>query len=163
MPSVSNSAIIPLMPAAIALLALSLFSPGSAQAQGDTLADFTPTLSDSFKQLMRDASVEEGEEIFMRKCSSCHDHEKDGGHGKGPHLWNVIGRKAGSAPGFDYSDAMKNIGHSWSLATINYYLTRTDRAVPGRAMDFRGIRRDKVRAKLLRFLMTINDNPPALP
>lgn len=150
-------------PAAIALLALSFSFTTPAQAKGDTLADFTPTLSDSFKQLMREASVEEGEDIFMRKCSSCHDHEKDGGHGKGPHLWNVIGRKAGSAPGFDYSDAMKNIGHTWNLATINYYLTRTDRAVPGRAMDFRGIRRDKVRARLLRFLMTINDNPPALP
>jgi cytochrome c len=163
MPSVNKHSITSLKPAAIALLAFSFFTASSVLAQGDTLADFTPTLSDSFKQLMRDASVEDGEEIFMRKCSSCHDHEKDGGHGKGPHLWNVLGRKAGSAPGFDYSDAMKNIGHTWNLATINYYLTRTDRAVPGRAMDFRGIRRDKVRAKLLRFLMTINDNPPALP
>jgi cytochrome c len=163
MPSVNKHSITSLKPAAIALLAFSLFTASPVLAQGDTLAYFTPTLSDSFKQLMRDARVEDGEEIFMRKCSSCHDHEKDGGHGKGPHLWNVLGRKAGSAPGFDYSDAMKNIGHTWNLATINYYLTRTDRAVPGRAMDFRGIRRDKVRAKLLRFLMTINDNPPALP
>ena len=144
-------------------LLLSALLSVPAYAAGDTLADFTPTLSDSFKQLMREASVAEGEEIYMRKCSSCHDHEQDGGHGKGPHLWNIIGRKAGSAPGFDYSDAMKNIGHTWNLATLNYYLTRTDRAVPGRTMEFRGIRRDKVRARLLRFMMTINDTPPALP
>ncbi len=152
-----------LLKPALCMMLLPAFLSMPAFAAGDTLADFTPTLSDSFKQLMREASVEEGEEIFMRKCSSCHDHEQDGGHGKGPHLWNVIGRKAGSAPGFDYSEAMKNIGHTWNLATLNYYLTRTDRAVPGRAMDFRGIRRDKVRAKLLRFLITINDTPPALP
>jgi len=139
-----------------------VITPG-VHTQGDTLADFTPQLSDAFKGLLRNASVEQGEEIFMRKCSSCHDHEKSGGHGKGSHLWNVMGRRAGSAPGFDYSEAMQKSGHRWNLATLNYYLTRTDRAVPGRAMNFRGIRRDKVRASLLVFLRTLNDNPPPLP
>ena len=132
-------------------------------AEDSSLASFQPTVSDKFITLMRDAKPEDGELDFMRKCSSCHDHEKDGGHGKGPHLWNVFGRKAGSAAGFDYSEAMKNIGHEWNLATLNYYLTNTEKAVPGRAMNFRGIRRDKVRARLLAFMRTLNDNPPPLP
>ncbi len=99
----------------------------------------------------------------MRKCSSCHAHEKEGGHGKGPHLWNVIGRKAGSTPDFEFSDAMRGSDHTWTLASLNYYLTHTERAVPGRIMNFRGIRRDKVRARLLAFMRTINDAPPPLP
>ncbi len=58
--------------------------------------------------LLNEADPEAGEMIFMRKCSSCHDHEKDGGHG---------------------------------FAILNYYLTRTDRAVPGLIMEFRGMRK----------------------
>lgn len=127
------------------------------------LSSYDPPLPESFVEALRKADPAEGEQIFMRKCSSCHDHEKDGGNGKGPHLWNVMGRKAGAYPGFEYSDAMRNSGHTWNYATLNYYLTRTERAVPGRIMDFRGIRREKVRAKLIAFLRTINDNPPPLP
>jgi cytochrome c len=74
-----------------------------------------------------------------------------------------MGRKAGSIAGFDFSKAMKNSGHTWTFATLNYYLTRTDRAVPGLAMEFRGLRRDKDRAALISFLRTLNDNPPNLP
>jgi len=135
-------------------------------AQGETLetlADFKPALSDKFIALLSEATAEQGEIIFMRKCSSCHDHEQAGGHGKGPHLWNLLGRKAGSIAGFDFSTAMSNSGHTWTLATVNYYLTNTEKAVPGRIMEFRGIRRDKVRARLLKYLIQFNDNPPLLP
>ncbi|MCG8427712.1 MAG: c-type cytochrome [Chromatiales bacterium] len=127
------------------------------------LSEHKPVLSDTFKTLLANADVAKGEMTFMRKCSSCHDQQQEGGHGKGPHLWNLFGRKAGSAMDFEYSDAMRSSGHTWDLATLNYYLTRTDAAVPGRSMNFRGIRRDKVRANLLAFLMQFNDNPPALP
>ena len=140
-----------------------LTPPLWAEGEDQSLAVYKPVLSEDFKKLLRETDPASGEQIFMRKCSSCHDHEKVGGHGKGPHLWNVIGRKAGSMPGFEYSDAMRNSGHIWTLATLNYYLTRTDRAVPGRIMEFRGIRRDKVRAKLLAFMRTMNDQPPPLP
>ncbi len=137
--------------------------PVSGAESDDSLSNFNPSLSDEFQTELRAADPSSGEMIFMRKCSSCHDHEKTGGHGKGPHLWNLMGRRAGSAPGFDFSEAMRNSGHTWDYATLNYYLTRTDRAVPGRSMDFRGIRRDTVRAKLLSFLRTLHDNPPPLP
>lgn len=142
---------------------LLLALPGQVIAEGKTLAEFEPQLNEKFKTLLSAATPDQGEIIFMRKCSSCHDHEKSGGHGKGPHLWNLFGRKAGSASGFDYSEAMKQSGHSWNLASLNYYLTNTEQAVPGRIMEFRGIRRDKVRARLLAFLRTLNDNIPPLP
>ncbi len=128
-----------------------------------SLANYTPLLSIEFKSLLNNADVIAGEEYFMRKCSSCHDAVKSETHGKGPNLWNVLGRKAGTAVGFDYSEAMRQSGHTWNYATLNYYLTRTKRAVPGRKMNFRGIRKDAYRAKLLLFLRSMNDNPPPLP
>lgn len=140
-----------------------LLSTAQAEDAGKSLAEFQPALTDEFKVLLSKADLGKGEMSFMRKCSSCHDHEKTGGHGKGPHLWNVMGRKAGSAAGFEYSAAMANSGHRWNWATLNYYLTNTEQAVPGRAMNFRGIRRDSARADLLMFLSTLNDAPQANP
>ena len=129
----------------------------------DSLAHYTPVLSAEFKALLNNADLAEGEEYFMRKCSSCHDAVKSDMHGKGPNLWNVFGRKAGTAVDFDYSEAMRHSGHIWDYATLNYYLTHTKRAVPGRKMNFRGIRKDAYRAKLLLFLRSMNDNHRPLP
>jgi len=140
-----------------------LFDAAQAGDTGKSLAEYQPELTEEFKALLAKADMGKGETSFMRKCSSCHDHEKNAGHGKGPHLWNVMGRKAGSAPGFEYSTAMAGSGHTWDWATLNYYLTNTERAVPGRAMNFRGIRRDSARADLLLFLGSLNDQPQPIP
>ena len=129
----------------------------------ESLAYYTPTLTKEFRQMLRNADIEAGAAYFDRKCSTCHDHEKGGIHNKGPLLWNVFGRKAGSVSDFEYSEAMKKSTHTWNFATLNYYLTRTDRAVPGRIMNFRGIRDDQTRANLLAYLRKFNDLPPALP
>ncbi|MCU7801119.1 MAG: c-type cytochrome [gamma proteobacterium symbiont of Lucinoma myriamae] len=150
----------------VVLFVLSVYSFNSQAVETDadkSLANYTPVLSADFKELLNSADLAAGEEFFMRKCSSCHDAVKSDIHGKGPNLWNVFGRKAGIAKGFEYSDAMRQSGHTWNYATLNYYLTRTDRAVPGRIMNFRGIRKDAYRAKLLLFLRSMNDNPPPLP
>lgn len=134
----------------------------AADATGP-LSQYQPLLSEAFKQQLREADLAAGEHTFMRKCSSCHDLKKQGGHGKGPHLWNLMGRKAGMVAGFEFSAAMRDSGHTWNINTLNYYLTNTERAVPGRLMDFRGIRRDAERANLIAFLRQFNDNPPDLP
>ncbi|MCW8906586.1 MAG: c-type cytochrome [Sedimenticola sp.] len=140
-----------------------VFGPTVAEERTDPLAQYRPILSESFKQLLREVDPASGERDFMRKCSSCHDQQRDGGHGKGPYLWNLMGRRAGSLPGFEYSDAMRNSGHTWDIAALNYYLADTEQAVPGRIMNFRGIRRDKVRARLIAYLLQFNDAPPPLP
>lgn len=132
-------------------------------AKQGALSSYKPTLTSEFKLMLNNADLAEGKEYFMRKCSSCHDEYNSDTHGKGPNLWNVFGRKAGTSAGFEYSEAMRQSGHTWNFATLNYYLTKTERAVPGRIMNFRGIRKDKYRAKLLLFLSSMNDNPPTLP
>ncbi|MCW8931202.1 MAG: c-type cytochrome [Gammaproteobacteria bacterium] len=128
----------------------------------ETLANYKPVITAEFKSMIEASDMADGKEYFMRKCSSCHDEYQSDTHGKGPNLWNVFGRKAGTAEGFEYSEAMRQSGHTWNYATLNYYLTRTERAVPGRIMNFKGIRKDKHRAKLLLFLSSMNDTPPEL-
>jgi cytochrome c len=135
----------------------------SSENSAEALSHFQPAISPELKELFTTADIEAGHNYFLRKCSSCHDDFKSDTHGKGPNLWNIMGRKAGSAAGFKYSDAMRQSGHTWNYATLNYYLTDTKRAVPGRIMNFKGIKKDKDRAKLLLFLRSMNDNPPSLP
>lgn len=47
-----------------------------------------------------------GEQVYTR-CFACHALEHDR---TGPRHCGLFGRKAGSVPGFDYSDAMKKSG-----------------------------------------------------
>ena len=147
----------------LALLVLPRLSLAAADAAQATLAVYQPEMSEEFILLLREADPATGEKVFMRKCSSCHDYLKEGGHGKGPHLWNLVPRTAGTIPGFEFSEAMQSSGHPWTLANLDYYLTRTDRAVPGLSMNFRGIRKDSTRADLIKFLWTLSDDPQALP
>lgn len=119
----------------------------------ESLKTFKPELTPKFKELLDNADVKKGEAYFERKCSSCHTVQEGGSHDLGPALWGWFGRRAGSSDGFEYSTAMRASGHRWDIANLNYYLTKTERAVPGRAMNFRGIRGDKRRAELIRYLL----------
>jgi len=146
----------------LAAAALVASGGGSAQEQsftGGYKAALTPELAARLKA----ADPAAGANFFERKCSQCHDGEKTGGHAKGPFLWNVFGRKAGSIAGFEFSEAMKKAGVTWDYATLDHYLANTERAVPGKAMNFPGIPDDALRAAVVMHLRTLNDKPPKLP
>lgn len=59
-----------------------------------------------------------GERQFMRKCSICHSLTRDGGRKAGPSLWGVFGRRAGTLPGYRYSDALLGSDIVWTAETI---------------------------------------------
>ncbi len=145
------------------LLAALLSAVGNAEVNSEPLGDYQPALSPAFKTLVEQADIDAGAKYFDRKCATCHDVAKDGIHNLGPKLWNVFGREAGSVTSFQYSEAMRQSGHTWDFATLNYYLTNTERAIPGRAMNFRGIKSDQKRAELLAYLRQFNDTVPAFP
>ncbi len=146
-----------------ATLALLASLAPAASADTGPLSTFTPPADPALYERIARADVEAGAKTFDRRCATCHDAEKTGKHSKGPLLWNVVGRKAGSSPGFVYSDAMRRSGHTWTLDALDYYLADTERAVPGRAMDFVGIPDAKVRAELVAYLRTMSDSPVTLP
>ena len=134
-----------------------------ADSTDESLKTLKPELTAKFIELLNNADEEKGAAYFDRKCSVCHTAEEGGAHFMGPALWNWFGRQAGTEAGFEYSEAMVGSGHVWDIATLNYYLTNTEKAVPGRIMNFRGIKKDKQRAGLIRYLVGVNKVVPELP
>ena len=58
----------------------------------------------------------------------------------GPSLHGIIGRPAGSAPGFPYSPSMKRSGIVWDEETLKKYLPDPQAMVPGTKMTFIGLK-----------------------
>ena len=83
-----------------------------------------------------------GEQSF-RKCSPCHSVGEDARNKIGPVLNGLDGRKAGTAPDYNYSEANKNSGITWSEATFKDYIQNPMQKVPGTKMAFAGIKNDK--------------------
>jgi cytochrome c len=75
-----------------------------------------------------------GQAVFEGNCSGCHVLTGQGF--SGPALAGVVGRKAGTAADFMYSDAMKKSGIVWDDAHLASFLTDPSKLVPGTSMYF---------------------------
>lgn len=78
-------------------------------------------------------------------CSACHTF-RVGKHLVGPSLANVYGRKAGSAKGYAYSDAMKNSGITWDEASLTQFIADPQGTMPGTNMAIQPIPKETARA-----------------
>jgi cytochrome c len=72
-----------------------------------------------------------GADVYQDRCGSCHVLN---GIGQGPSLVGVVERKAASIPGFNYSDAMKASGLTWTPANLDRFISGPTKLVPGTAM-----------------------------
>ena len=95
-----------------------------------------------------------GKTLFTHKCSICHS-AVEGQNKIGPSLWGVVGRKAGSLPGYSYSDAMKNANRTWDEATLSDYLTNPRQKIPGVKMIFVGLPAEADRQNVIAYLSTL--------
>jgi cytochrome c len=77
--------------------------------------------------------------LVFAQCKVCHSLEA-GKNMVGPSLHGLIGRKAGSVPGYAYSPAMKNANVTWNDDTLSKYLSDPKAFVPGDKMVFAGIK-----------------------
>ncbi len=82
-----------------------------------------------------------GKTVFFQYCSACHATTKGAPSGLGPSLFGVVGRKAGSLPGYAYSPAMKAADYSWTTDRLAAYLPAPMKVVPGTKMTFAGLKR----------------------
>ena len=89
--------------------------------------------------------VAAGEKQFT-VCRACHQIGPNAKNGVGPELNGVVGRKAGSVAGYNYSPANKNSGLTWDEATLTKYLQNTQEVVKGTKMIFPGIK-DEAKVK----------------
>jgi cytochrome c2 len=100
------------------------------------------------------SQVKEGKTVFNDVCSACHTN-KPNQHKIGPSLFGVIGRHAGSAPGFDYSNAMKGAPVTWNDETLDRYLADPKSFVPGNKMPYTGVKNEERRKDIIAYLHTL--------
>lgn len=86
-------------------------------------------------------------------CVSCHTIAPGGPNMTGPHLSGVAGRKAGSLPDFNYSEALKTSGLTWDGPTLEKWLTDPRGMIPGTKMSFVGIKNPKDRTDVVAYLL----------
>jgi len=98
------------------------------------------------------ANLKRGQLLYM-VCKACHDVEAGLPHKVGPNLQGMFGRKAGTAEGFRYTDALVKSGIVWTPETMDAWLKQPGALVPGNGMAFAGIANDADRASLVAWLM----------
>ncbi|PZU10990.1 c-type cytochrome [Sphingomonas sp.] len=94
-----------------------------------------------------------GKRVFTT-CSYCHGANGEGA-GVGPPLKGVVGRKAGAAPDFPYSEAMKTGGITWTPERLEAFLAHPMQDVKGTRMAFPGVSRPKDLADVIAYLKTL--------
>ena len=95
-----------------------------------------------------DGDPAKGEQIYHR-CQGCHSIDRNR---VGPMHKGLFGRTAGTVPGFNYSDAMKNSGIVWSEQTLDQFLQGPRKMVPGTKMTYAGVPDPQERADLIAYL-----------
>jgi cytochrome c len=92
-----------------------------------------------------------GEKVFA-VCKACHQIGETAKNAVGPVLNGVIGRKAGTYPGYAYSDANKNSGLTWDEPTFREYIKDPRAKIPGTKMIYAGLKDEQKATDLLAFL-----------
>ena len=111
---------------------------------------------------LANASLEKGEKLF-KKCSACHNYEKDSANKVGPNLWNLINRPKANVEGYAYSKALAEYGGEWGYEELAEFLYKPKKFVKGTKMNFAGLKKVQDRANIVLFLRKQAENPVPLP
>ena len=95
-----------------------------------------------------------GEALFKQRCQACHTIAAGQKGVLAPNLRGLVGRKAASTAGFNYSPALKSSGLSWTKANLDKFLTGPGKLVPGTRMVI-VVSDAKDRAAILDYLATV--------
>lgn len=106
------------------------------------------------------ADSAQGKIYFQQSCAICHADAAGEGSRQGPSLVGVVGRRAGSAPEFNYTGALHNSGLTWDDASLDHYLANPAAAVPGTAMPI-AVEKPEDRANVIAYLQTLKGAAPA--
>ena len=106
-------------------------------------------LTSTTTSMAQDAAA--GETVFV-VCKACHQVGETAKNSVGPVLNGIIGRKAGTFPGYTYSDANKDSGLTWDEATFREYIKDPKAKIPGTKMAYTGLKDDQKIGDLLAYL-----------
>ena len=93
----------------------------------------------------------EGKAVYEKRCTGCHAADE---HRMGPRLRGVFGRRAGTADGYPYSDALKAVRAVWDAKTLDKWLADPDALVPGNDMSFR-VEKPEERTAIIEYLRNL--------
>jgi cytochrome c len=103
------------------------------------------------------ALAQDGHEVFESRCASCHALAPDAPPMAGPNLAGVVGRRVGSAPGFDYSPVLEGAGregHAWDVGRLTAFLEDPEEMYPGVWMGANGLRAEADRRAVVEWLQS---------
>ena len=112
--------------------------------------------------LMAIGDIAHGEKVF-KKCAACHSIVKGGKNAIGPALYNVVGRKVGAIEDYKYSKALAAYDKNWTFEELNGFLIKPAKWVKGTKMAYAGLRKEKDRASVIKYLNENSDSPLPLP
>ena len=92
---------------------------------------------------------------FLKSCGTCHSVEPGAAPRQGPNLHGVIGRKAGTLPGFAYSPALQSWGEVWTEDLLEPWITNAQLTRPGTVMNYRQADEEK-RKLIIRYLKSLS-------
>lgn len=99
-------------------------------------------------------NASQGATLFASNCAACHSAAKGAPDEQGPDLYGVYGRKAGSEPGFAYSDGFAKAGFSWDAQHLDAWLTKPTAVIPGSYMMY-AQPDPQIRANIIAYLKTL--------
>ena len=112
--------------------------------------------------LMALGDIATGEKVF-KKCAACHSIVKGGKNAIGPALYNVVGRKVGAIEDYKYSKALAAYDKNWTFEELNGFLIKPAKWIKGTKMAYAGLRKEKDRASVIKYLNENSDSPLPLP
>ena len=112
--------------------------------------------------IMAQGDPESGEVIF-KKCAACHSINKGGKNKIGPALYNIVGRAVGGVGDYKYSKALASYGKVWTFEELNGFLLKPASYIKGTKMSYAGLRKEKDRASVIKYLNQNSDSPKPLP
>ena len=104
-----------------------------------------------FATLMATANPDRGRRLYIQ-CRACHTLIADGNQALGPNLREFMDRPAGTAPGYEYSEALLAADLEWTPETLDRWMQSPSEVIPGNKMIFAGIRKARDRADLVAWL-----------
>jgi cytochrome c len=117
-------------------------------------------LMSSGSAIAQDAAA--GEKVF-NKCRACHQIGEGAKNLVGPQMNGLIGRKAGSVEGYNYSEANKNSGFTWDEATFREYIKDPKAKMPGTKMVYNGLKQDSEIDSIVAYLKSFDKDGKKVP
>lgn len=100
------------------------------------------------------AVASEGAALFASRCAQCHT-ARTRNHDVGPHLVGVVGRRAGTVAGYNFSAAFKTLTEDWSPERIVRFLSDPDAFAPDTRMPDTGVSEAQARM-IVDYLLSVS-------